>query len=372
MNHKKFVLILAITVLTGVLLFYHQREQADSSLNSESSFVEATKTTNTNQNKTISLHNFGANSDQNKFPDSEHTNFSTYEESLGDIDKRYHQGLISKDSAMLESLSARNLRSQDFYGKVIDQDGSVLVGAKVDAELVFNTGAYGSVRVQKYSTVTDQNGLFGFTGIHGAGLGVRVSKDGYDQEGNNQSCKGPVGEKTTPNDRAIYTMWSTNMHEQLITGNKSFEIMPDGSPHFINLTDGTVSEHEGGDLKVWIQYTNQAVRGQLYDWSAGIEVINGELSEVVQTAINSGFSDESPFAMYSAPKDGYTNSFHLQQQIKGGQSGEIGNRFFYLLLNNGNKYGKISINLFAPYGRLHPGLIRVSYAINPSGSRILR
>ena len=45
---------------------------------------------------------------------------------------------------------------------------------------------------------------------------------------------------------------------------------------------------------------------------------------------------------------------------------------FYLLLRNGREYGRMSINLFAPYGRLHPGLIRLSYAINPSGSRILR
>lgn len=38
-----------------------------------------------------------------------------------------------------------------------------------------------------------------------------------------------------------------------------------------------VSEHESGDLKVWVQYTNQVVQGRLYDWSAGIEVINGGL-----------------------------------------------------------------------------------------------
>lgn len=75
--------------------------------------------------------------------------------------------------------------------------------------------------------------------------------------------------------------------------------------------------------------------------------------------------------MYSAPADGYIPSFSLKSQIKGGQSGEIGNRYFYLLLKDGKEYGRMSINLFAPYGRLHPGLIRLSYAINPSGSRIL-
>ena len=76
--------------------------------------------------------------------------------------------------------------------------------------------------------------------------------------------------------------------------------------------------------------------------------------------------------MYVAPTDGYIPSFGLQQQIKGGQSGEIGDRSFYLMLKNGQEYGKMNINLYAPYGNLHPGLIRLSYAINPTGSRILR
>jgi hypothetical protein len=76
--------------------------------------------------------------------------------------------------------------------------------------------------------------------------------------------------------------------------------------------------------------------------------------------------------LYSAPTDSYIPSFSLHQQIKGGQSDEIGDRSFYLLLKNGQENGKIDINLYAPYGYLHPGLIRLSYAINPSGSRMLR
>jgi hypothetical protein len=147
----------------------------------------------------------------------------------------------------------------------------------------------------------------------------------------------------------------------LITGEKSFHIVPDGRPYFINLTDDTITESGEGDLKVWVQYTNQVVHGQLYDWSSGIEVINGGLLE-------------EPFGsvMYSAPADGYVPSFRLQQQIKGGQSGEIGDRCFYLALKNGQEYGRMNINLYAPYGYISPGLIHISYAINPSGSRILR
>ena len=273
---------------------------------------------------------------------------------------------------MSVALLEQNTHSQNFYGKVIDQDGNPLSDVSVAGQLVWNDGTYGGVKFRKYSTVTDKDGLFEFTGIHGAGLGVTISKSGYENEWRNDVYKNPSGGQSSPTDRAIYRMWSTNIHEQLITGNKSFEILPDGKPHFINLTDGTISEQEGGDLKVWIQYTNKVVRGQLYDWSAGIEVINGGLWEVPQAAMNSGFSDEPSIPMYVAPTDGYVPSFGHKGQIKGGQSGEIGNRYFYLFLNNGKKYGRMGINLFAPYGFLHPGLIRITYAINPSGSRILR
>jgi len=35
-------------------------------------------------------------------------------------------------------------------------------------------------------------------------------------------------------------MWSTNVHEQLITGGKSFHIEPDGRPYVIDLAKGTL------------------------------------------------------------------------------------------------------------------------------------
>ena len=159
----------------------------------------------------------------------------------------------------------------------------------------------------------------------------------------------------------VFKMWSNKIHEKLISGGKSFEIVPDGRAYFINLTDDTISESAEGDLKVWIQCSNQPVRGQLYDWSAGIEVINGGLLE-----------ESLGSAMYEAPTEGYVPSFQLSGQIKGGQRGDIGERQFYLKLKNEQEYGQMSIGLYAPFNDQIPGLIRLSYVINPSGSRILR
>ncbi len=254
-------------------------------------------------------------------------------------------------------------RPVDFYGQVIDQDSNVLSGVEIKSTVEQITmpdpssGEFAGSKYIKVVRTTDAAGRFEISGLDGDGFGIGLTKNGYEAEPGQRSF-GPVG--GSYENPVIFKMWSTNIHEQLITGNKNFEIVPDGRPYFINLTDGTLSEHESGDLKVWIQYTNQVVQRQLYDWSAEIDVIDGGLVE-----------DHSP-AMYVAPTDGYVPTFKLQQRIKGGQSGEIGDRSFYLILKNGQEYGKMNINLYAPYGYLHPGLIHLSYAINPSGSRILR
>jgi hypothetical protein len=286
------------------------------------------------------------------------------------------------DSAMSYSNKMHELferykegRPVEFYGQVIDQNSNPISNVKIDFSIqqtymVSPTEFAISNNIVRFEKETGTDGRIEVTGEKGDNVDIdSIQKEGYDAEPGQRTFGAVSGSFDNP---VSFKMWSTNIHEQLITGNKGFEVVPDGRPYFINLTEGAISETNDGDLKIWIQYTNQPVRGQLYDWSAGIEVINGGLLEVPQVAINSGFLDESPFAMYSAPKDGYIPSFSLKNQIRGGQSGEIGNRYFYLLLNNGKEYGRMSINLFAPYGRLHPGLIRISYAVNPSGSHILR
>jgi len=268
-----------------------------------------------------------------------------------------------KTNEIRQYMESQN-RPVEFYGEVVDQDGNPLSDAKITGRIhrikVVVPAPWGDEdQYIPFEKTTDSNGKFEILGGTGTSLGLVITKDGYESEPRSQPNFGPSsGGFQNP---VIFKMWSTNIHEKLITGGKDFEVVPDGRLYFINLTAGTISEQTGGDLKVWIRYTNQVTRGQLYAWSAGIEVINGGLLEEPQGAV-----------MYVAPTEGYTNSFQLQQQIKGGQSGEIGDRSFYLMLKDGQEYGRMNINLFAPYGKLHPGLIRLSYALNPSGSRVLR
>jgi hypothetical protein len=249
----------------------------------------------------------------------------------------------------------------EFFGKIIDQDSNALAGAVVKsvirhwtAPVAFQMGSK-DIPVER---ISDKDGRFEINGETGDGFDIAVTKDGYDAEPGQHSFGAVGGSFDNP---VVFKMWSTNIHEKLIGGGKSFDIVPDGRRYFINLTDDTISESGQGDLRVWIKYTNQVVRGQVYDWSAEIAVINGGLSEVPLGT-----------AMYQAPTDGYVPSYQSRQQIEGGQRGSTGEHQFYLLLKNGQQYGQMSIGLYAPFNNQTPGLIRLTYAINPSGSRILR
>jgi hypothetical protein len=267
-----------------------------------------------------------------------------------------------KTNEIRQYLESQN-KPVEFFGKIIDQDGNPLAGVKIKGEVlhlkVIVPAAWGSQdEIIPIDKDTDQNGRFEIQGMTGRGVVIEsIQKDGYEVEPTSRSHGTAEGSLSSP---VVFKMWSTNIHEPLITGGNKFQIVPDGRPYFIDLTKGTIAEPSEGDLKVWIQYTNQPIRGQSSDWSAEIDVVNGGLQET------------KDYSMFTAPTEGYVSSFFWKDQIKGGQRGNIGERRFYLKLKNGQEYGRMVIELHAPFNNQIPGLIRLSYAINPSGSRILR
>jgi hypothetical protein len=257
----------------------------------------------------------------------------------------------------------------DFFGLVIDQNSNPIPGVIIKSgvrhwempdisHLLPGAKILGASRDIPMEATTGPDGRFELTGASGDVFGVLLFKDGYDAEsekngfgaGGNYSYENPV----------VFKMWPTNLHEDLISGKKSFHVVPDGRPYFINLTNSTISESGTGDLKVWIKRPTQITYGSPYDWSCEVDVING------------GLQATSDYAMWMAPANGYTPSFQFEQSIGSGWGDSTGERRFYVTLNNGQEYGKITIELYAYYNNQIPGLVRLSYAINPSGSRILR
>lgn len=342
-------LILAVFAVLFALMFWHGRKQ-NAIISGEASESAPRVLTNRPANEATTA---SSNITHIETTDFLSTNSHSVDQSDGDKLPEIYQAYNEKHNVPVR-----------FYGLVVDQDDNFLTGAKIDVvvrqtymtkptALVFNS------KTSHFQRITDAAGRFDIQDEKGDGLVIdSIQKNGYEPEPFMQTYGTSSGTFENP---MVFKMWSTNIHEQLIIGEKKQQIVPDGRLYFIDLANGTISESGEGDLKIWIQYTNQPIHGQLSDWSAGIEVINGGLLE-----------ERIGTAMYQAPTDGYVPSFQLQGQIKGGQRGDIGDRQFYLRLKNGQEYGQISINLIAPFNNQTSGLVRLSYAINPSGSRILR
>jgi hypothetical protein len=253
----------------------------------------------------------------------------------------------------------------EFYGKVVDQDANPISGAHIQGEalhirVIFPAPGGAQDEIIPINQESDSNGRFEVQGMTGRGLVIEsVQKDGYEPEPWQHSSGALGGSFDNP---IIFKMWSTNIHEQLITGEKKFQIVPDGRTYFINLTEGTIAESGAGDLKVWVKRPDGVKDGDRFDWSSEVDAVSGGLLQ--ETDGNS--------PMFSAPTDGYLPSFLFGQKAGSGWGDSTGSKRFYIMLLNGKMYGRISIELYAYYNNQIPGLIRLSYAINPSGSRILR
>jgi len=353
-NNSKIILLSAIVLFTVLIVWFYNREKAlqETSVARVSSTnilsAQAAVTSNaaeqqTNTNTSASV----ATTATLKLPQ---TNSVTPQEKLN--------ALVENKNALI-----------NFWGLVVDQDGNPLEGVKIAGDTrtwyVTPTLNFDS-RFPKVSAISDVNGKFEIRNASGDVLAIKsLEKQGYEPE---PHALREFGYHTSerfsadPNNPIVFRMWKTNIHEQLIIGQKSFQIVPDGRTYVIDLTRGTITDSGEGDLKIWIKRPDSIIFGQRYDWSCEMDSVSGGLLQEMD--VNS--------SMYLAPADGYVSSFQFEQKVGSGWGDTTGTKRFYIMLNNGQQYGRLSIELFAYYNDHIPGLIRIEYAINPSGSRVLR
>jgi hypothetical protein len=155
-------------------------------------------------------------------------------------------------------------------------------------------------------------------------------------------------------------MWRKDIKEPLITGNQSFTIVPNGTSYVVDLIKGKLSQSddENGDLKFRINIP-PSISGKYPDWSCEFRVVNGVLAE----------ENDASSPMYLAPTTGYTSAFNFDSATSSWNR-QNGSLRFYLRLKDGKEYGRISIDMAACVR--NPNKLRIEYAINPTGSRILR
>jgi hypothetical protein len=273
-----------------------------------------------------------------------------------DAMQAYRNGAITKSESTAAHFLIGNLKGQNFFGKVIDQNSSPVPDADVSGYLRSDEGmgTYDE-KVEEFKTRTDSEGLFQFTELHGARFGEKVSKSGYEM--NSGGYIKPIGLKTSANDRATFIMYKLRGAEPMV--HKEFEsrVPYNGTGTLFDLVAG--KKTAGGNLKVVLSRSPLKIRRgwDKYDWNLKIETING------------GLIAESDAYPNWAPGKGYKSSFETTMSSNAVPwVGEFKQDFY--VKNKEGSYGHMLIDLSTDSMRPDTG-ITIQTWFNPSGSQNL-
>ena len=276
--------------------------------------------------------------------------------SESDIEAKYRQGLISKDEVMAEINRLQFKQPRSFYGKVIDQNGQPIAGVDVTGSIEILNDAGDGLQTQTFATQSDSEGLFDFTGKTGAPIKFIVKKEGYLMGQRGEGYQGPPSEKTTPNNRAILTMWKPHGAELLVGSSIDAKIPHDGTPTFFDIATG--KESSSGDLQVVLsRFPLQIGPGLVhpYDWQCKVEILRG------------GLLSENDSYPYWAPEGGYQPSFEFEISSNSVPWRNQLEQSFYIKTPQG-QYGRMQ---FSIYSATTPATVQMNFTINPSGSQNL-
>jgi hypothetical protein len=224
----------------------------------------------------------------------------------------------------------------EFYGKVIDQTGEAVQGAKAHysaADQYFGKSS-------KYEGVSDAQGLFSIKGIKGAGLYVEVSKSGYDRLPN-KSYGGfgygmPSGNSPPSKDNpAIFVLRKKGESEPLISKDRDVKVSKNGTPVEVDLSTGRSVGFGQGDVKIECWANNVGFDPNShhpYDWRCRISVPEGGLIPRQEE-----FAFEAPEAGYEAFDE--INMPQDAQRWRGDVTKE------YFLKVRGDRYARIKFRI---------------------------
>lgn len=264
-----------------------------------------------------------------------------------------HDAEVKKDQTEWAALLMTPIT---FYGKVVDEKGHPISGAKADLSAADHPMGAGS----KYERITDENGLFSITGIHGLGMVAQVSKEGYytlPQSRGNFGYATGAGESAPhrdPNNPAIFVLRKRGETEPLIAQKFHTEIPKNGTPVRFNLKNGKLDTEESIQISILAADGRPLNSNQPFDWRCEISVPNGAL------VLRSGEFD------FEAPTDGYQSQDVIDMPPTRNWRDQA-SREYFLKLSDG-QYARVSVTIFA--GGNYQFVNMTSY-LNPSGSRNL-
>lgn len=266
-------------------------------------------------------------------------------------------GCDPKTVAIEVLMSSENHKSMDFYGKIVDQDNHPVEGARVIAGVGTYEGPSRSGG-QKYYTLSDAEGRFSFTGIHGAGCGYILEKTGYEFNQRQPFASRPKDYIPDPNKPATFSMWKLHGAEPMVKARIHGYIPCDGTPTMFNLTTGK-RVASGGNLVVRLSRNPvDIVRGKPFAWQLTLEVSGG------------GLRKNDDLYPNKAPATDYQQSITVSMPLEAKNWSPDFQRSYYFTAGNGQDYGRINIDLTGDF-QPPPTSFDADIYVNTAGSRIL-
>jgi hypothetical protein len=222
-----------------------------------------------------------------------------------------------------------------FYGKVVDEKGTPIEGATAKISVTDKMFKDGST----YNKMTDGAGLFSISDVHGLGVGITVSKEGYYQLPKSYGVYGYApgissdGPKPTPDNPAVFVLRKKGQGVALILKSVSQHLPRNGAPVSLDLEAGLVVNSNAGNFQIALSSSvNETNPNSPYDWKYSLSVPGG------------GLVERTDNLNFMAPNDGYQAS--AEGSFSSGQprySRAIDKQYFVKLADG--KYARIQVSL---------------------------
>jgi hypothetical protein len=251
-----------------------------------------------------------------------------------------------------------------FYGKVVDQEGKPVIGAKVSFDFIISHMAENRTETTPMIMQTDQDGRFLMTGVTGYGIDkVSIEKEGY--ELSPKTSTGYVfgfnpDYKPNPNNPMVFKMWKKRGKEPLVGSAWHGKVACDGAAHRFDLSNGHPSADGNFEITCLRTPVNLPPANiKPYTYKFQITVIGGGIQ-----ATDDEFT-------YLAPETGYSPTLTYGQTAddpKWDRRTPIPKEY-YIKTANGH-YGRLSADWDVAFWQ-SPMILKWDCSINPSGSRNL-
>lgn len=268
-----------------------------------------------------------------------------------------------------------------FYGRVLDQQGEAVAGARVRFEV---GGRYLAGGSGFGALLTDNDGRFHLRGKGGSltideithpdideyryrtpdgQIGGRPGFWGYQHtEGGNDF----IWSDYTEENPYVFTVWrktDDSLATKLFQDDQTFDFSCDGAVYTFDFTKKKAAEMQkkgAADGQLRVRYHCEAQQHFRYmgDWSVEIEAVDGGIQETSDVYLN------------QAPEAGYQSVYKIEmKQGEPDYQGRVTKQFYFSA--HGDQFHGSIIATFEPYIPNKPPLIFMDYKVNPTRSQAL-